>query len=65
MGDSSDPMPLLKYIRMFEASRNESYDGDEVSGSAGGALGHVQPFVESMWVQEVARGIVFGWMATN
>ena len=62
MGDSSDPMPLLKYIRMFEASRNESYDAGELGGGAGGAIRHAQPFVESLRVQKVARGIVFGWM---
>ena len=33
---------------VVEAARDESHDGDEPGGGAGGALRHAQPFIESV-----------------
>ena len=35
-------------LNVFEASRNESHNGDELCGNTDDALGHAQAFVESV-----------------
>ena len=41
---------------VVEAGHNESHNGDEPGGSTGGALGHAQPFVESVEGAERSQG---------
>ena len=39
MARSFDPIASM-HANVVEAGRNESHNGDELGGSAGGALGH-------------------------
>ena len=33
---------------IIKAGRNESHDGNEPGGGAGGTLGHAEPFIEAV-----------------
>ena len=44
------------YADIIKAGRNESHDRNEPGGSAGGTLGHTEPFIESVGRAEGSQG---------
>ena len=50
------------HVDVIEAGRNESDDRNKPGRGAGGALGHTEPFTESVGVQKAVRGVVSGWI---
>ena len=44
---------------VIKAGRDESHDRDEPGRGAGGALGHAEPFIESVGGAEGSRGDSF------
>ena len=57
MGQSSEPIASSKiHSDIIKTGRNEAHHRSEPGGGAGGALGHTEPFVESVGRAEGSQG---------